>query len=604
MIANGTVNGRALFPIRFHHFVTESREGLVCLNEDCAGSPEISDRTDRWWSKLFLQHTKNCPHCQSCVYPLVICRKCGFAYLEAWRRPDAICASEKDELDVRSFRFLFRPVFGLSYTKEELEARKRALCLTCGQWFESAETEGGKSAQLAHPTRCQMSHIIEMLEWSAEKADYEMSECAVCEQNWYANREVMTAPTISPFVAATISIEDLISHVPAGRHSSKLISFSDTRQQAAKLARNLQRTNRDYVFRQLVFQLLATSQRPLNTIELFHEFYKEVRSDDRKRQLLIDSPDLIHDDLALEQNLADMIYRELTSAYHTLEALGMVRIDYGVQMRALATGLSLPGFWRNTLAGAAKADIFRLILDWGFRFRHCVASAVTKLPFRPATLQRWKIFVKRVPGPKFANKGQLEAVLFLEAAALRNPLFNFMSRLQGRKGKQLSEKSLDKGDFNELIQVVWQTFFSNRDMLTVGRASTETNREFLVTRPSEPEFGTLQLNLNSIIWAAIQPTEMGFRCNVCGRLANYSVAGTCPVRRCQGTLEEISQSDIERRFSPTRHYRRLVRERELRPLRVEEHTAEIANAKRLEIERRFKGNDQRIRRCYLRIDSF
>ena len=136
------------------------------------------------------------------------------------------------------------------------------------------------------------------------------------------------------------------------------------------------------------------------------------------------------------------------------------------------------------------------------------------------------------PGPKFANKGQLEAVLFLEAAALRNPLFNFMSRLQGRKGKQLSEKSLDKGDFNELIQVVWQTFFSNRDMLTVGRASTETDREFLVTRPSEPEFGTLQLNLNSIIWAAIQPTEMGFRCTF-SRLANYSVAGTCPVRRCQ-----------------------------------------------------------------------
>jgi hypothetical protein len=49
IIASATANGRAVFPVRFHHFVTEKREGLLCLNPRCPGPLPASDRaTDGW----------------------------------------------------------------------------------------------------------------------------------------------------------------------------------------------------------------------------------------------------------------------------------------------------------------------------------------------------------------------------------------------------------------------------------------------------------------------------------------------------------------------------------------------------------------------------
>jgi hypothetical protein len=590
LLANATINGRAVFPIRFHHFVTEKREGLVCLNASC---PSAADKeSDGWWSKLYIQHSKVCSSCNSLLYPLLICRKCGFAYLQAWRQPNGNCIPEKDDFEAKNVRFLFRPIAGLSYSSEDLDACKRALCLSCGCWFESRESEYGAQAQKEHPSRCQNPRIIEIFEWSHDGSDYQMSECAACEQSYYADHEVITPPTISPFGAATMFIEDLVSASSTGHRSAKLISFSDTRQQAAKLARNLQRTNRDYVFRQLVFQLLATGSGPRTTAELLTELYKEIRYDDRKRQLLIDDPESVHSDAILEQNIADLIFREATSAYHTLETLGLIRIDYGQKLLASAESLSIPASWKKYFGEGSNKDFFRLVLDWGFRFRHCVASAANKIPLRPAMLSRWKIFIKRVPGPEFGKKSQMEAVLFLERAETRNPLYNFMSRLRERNKDRIFGGPLEKNDFNDFIEVFWRRVFSDPGLLTGGKLSAEADRELVAFRPGDPELGALQVNLNSLTWTAVQKLDAAFQCDVCGRLSHYTLGGVCPVRRCQGTLKRINLEEVEKRFSPTRHYRRLIRDRELKPLRVEEHTAEIANPKRLEIERHFRADDE------------
>jgi hypothetical protein len=204
LLANATISGRAWFPIRFHHFVTEKKEGLLCLNAECPARSAPNGPTDGWWSKLFIQHSKTCSLCNSFIYPLVVCRKCGFTYLEAWRRPDGICLPEKDDFEARNLRFLFRPVLGLSYTAEDLAATKRALCLSCGCWFEDKESEYGKQAQADHSSRCPNARIIEIFEWSQDNSDYEMSECAACEQHYFADHEVVTPPTISPFGAATV----------------------------------------------------------------------------------------------------------------------------------------------------------------------------------------------------------------------------------------------------------------------------------------------------------------------------------------------------------------------------------------------------------------
>ena len=64
------------------------------------------------------------------------------------------------------------------------------------------------------------------------------------------------------------------------------------------------------------------------------------------------------------------------------------------------------------------------------------------------------------------------------------------------------------------------------------------------------------------------------------------------MRDCAGTLEQVSGASVDQeQFSPVRHYRRLVRHRSVRPLRVEEHTAQVAPARRQVIEQEFRRTD-------------
>ena len=198
-----------------------------------------------------------------------------------------------------------------------------------------------------------------------------------------------------------------------------------------------------------------------------------------------------------------------------------------------------------------------------------------------------------MPGPKFGPNQQTEAAFFLGRADSRNPLFNFMLRLTERKRQRLETWLMDRSEFNSLLETVWRSLFSDQKLLTAGRTGLEATREFIATRATEPDYATLQLNLNGMIWRLADAEERVFRCDVCGRLSHYSLGAVCPIRWCRGSLVEVSQQDVDKQFSPTRHYRRLIRERDLRPLRVEEHTAEIANQRRLEIERLFKGNDDK-----------
>ena len=590
VVANATVGGRALLPLRFHHFIAEQKEGLLCISPTCPAASQ--SKTDGWWSRLFVQHTTNCPSCNSLVFPLVLCRRCGFVYMQAWRRRDGFCLPEPDELDAQVCRFLFRPLNKLTESAEEIEALNRAICVTCGHWFESSKTPTGQNAQELHRQQCTRPQIVEVFEWSNPQSNFKMLTCPMCDQHYYGEQEVVTEPAVSPYGAATIFLEELVAHTAPPERRAKLISFSDTRRQAAKLAAKLQRTNRDYVFRQLLYQLLATRSGQTRTVDLFNELYREVQHDERRRQLFIDDPKAIHDNRLLEEVLANLLFRETVNAYYTLDSLGLVRIDYSQQLLDLFGRTALTPFWKRYIPDEGKGSFLKLVLDWGFRFRYCVSSAVNAIPYHPPKLQEWKIYQKRVPGPKFGPNQQTEAAFFLGRADSRNPLFNFMLRLTERKRQRLETWLMDRSEFNSLLETVWRSLFSDQKLLTAGRTGLEATRELIATRATEPDYATLQLNLNGMIWRSADAEERVFRCDVCGRLSHYSLGAVCPMRWCRGSLVEVSQQDVDKQFSPTRHYRRLIRDRDLRPLRVEEHTAQIANQRRLEIERLFKGDDE------------
>jgi hypothetical protein len=83
-----------------------------------------------------------------------------------------------------------------------------------------------------------------------------------------------------------------------------------------------------------------------------------------------------------------------------------------------------------------------------------------------------------------------------------------------------------------------------------------------------------------------------FQCDTCSRLHTVSVRGVCPRRGCPGALKEVRVKDLE-----PNHYRLLYEEDLPGSLRVEEHTAQLANKKAREFQREFKQGRIHVLSC-------
>jgi hypothetical protein len=82
-------------------------------------------------------------------------------------------------------------------------------------------------------------------------------------------------------------------------------------------------------------------------------------------------------------------------------------------------------------------------------------------------------------------------------------------------------------------------------------------------------------------WWRLRPGSEALLCDTCRRVYTHAVRGICPTSGCPGTLSRIGDQ------VPPSHYRLLYTERLRLPIRVEEHTAQIADQRALEIEQGF-----------------
>ncbi|RDV39635.1 DUF1998 domain-containing protein [Bradymonadaceae bacterium TMQ3] len=70
-----------LLPIRAHYFVRTTAGLWACANEKCEGLDE--SLTDWGFGPVFFSRRETCPHCESRVFELVLCNRCGAHYLAA-----------------------------------------------------------------------------------------------------------------------------------------------------------------------------------------------------------------------------------------------------------------------------------------------------------------------------------------------------------------------------------------------------------------------------------------------------------------------------------------------------------------------------------------
>jgi hypothetical protein len=320
----------------------------------------------------------------------------------------------------------------------------------------------------------------------------------------------------------------------------------------------------------------------MTTADLIDNLYREARDDHRIQRLLIDDETRLFDRMLLQRTITSLLYRESVTAYLTLEAQGLMRLRVSPDLFAGITPIfaNERGLFAR-LNETEREAFMQFLLDWNLRSRggsdiewECLSS-------------RNIVQKNMVRSHAESVRGELSFVVSL--ATGKNRALNFCRRLYDRVNTDRFRPDFTLSDFQRVLFAIWDDVLIPYAARSTLRAESPS---LLNIGRNDPEGAVLKLNFDTIRWQTIGDAEKVFRCSACGRISSYSVAGLCPLRDCSGTLEPLTGQQLDSEaFSPVRHYRRLIRERAVRPLRVEEHTAQVAAAKRQTIEQDFRRRD-------------
>ncbi|HEU5401845.1 MAG TPA: DEAD/DEAH box helicase, partial [Terriglobales bacterium] len=582
LLALSTRNHDPVLALRTHFFINEAKAGQLCLYSRCEGLP---GGTDAWWRRLYLAHHASCDLCNSLVYSVVLCRRCGFVYLEGWADRSVLWPERDTAQKPDSYRrWLFRPVAS-DLPPGALEiGEARTLCLACGRYFVARDRETFAVSQANH--KCPAERLIDIRIWRPEDLDGgKLESCLFCEQHWFSGEEVITPPAPSTYAVSTLLLEELKRRFSDSGIASKIISFSDSRQQAAQLALRLQGTNRDFSFRQMVYQI--TTEEGLSTDDLLEELFDFAKADAKLRLVLAADPARPANNAEVREQLGTLLYRDAVSAYLTLEAQGLARVEYDPRLFEAATEIEPRSRLLARLSEEERRHWFAFLLDWGMRFVRFGMGAAQRWggpTINYDDLKEWNIYPKDAALFRSDEPGIFG--FLLKQRNKKNTVFNFAARLIKRGIGDRSQ--LDIEEFQAAVRPFWDTILACERLW--AKDALTADRPLLNAGGLDADRCLIRLNFSALHWRKPRIDEPLFQCDHCGRLSFYSIKSICPIRDCTGTLRCITQCELDdRRFSPVRHYRTLVTSARVTPLRVEEHTAQISSDRRIAIERDFRS---------------
>lgn len=600
LICAGRVESSGLLPLRVYFFVKEQREAQLCISQthNLCGN----NQTDGWWKAVYLAHHTRCDSCDSLVFPIMLCRRCGFVLLEAWLRNGHYYPEPDGLMPEGSFkRVLFRtsrsvPSYLLDKFKreppEETQICEFDICLQCGQ--RTVNGPNGEAAEKSHP--CGKAEFVRVVQWSAPASNVRITRCPHCDQRYYKGQEVVTAPMLSPYGAATVMLEEVKRALDAPLESltNKILCFSDSRQQAAKIARRLGRTNEDFVFRQLAYDALRQEpEHRLKTRPLVERIVEKMRHDIGLAALFCDErTESPRDADLLRRRVSTLLFREFCTEFQTLERLGMVRVRSPKELTASGAQAVARHWVGQKLKPPEHEALFAAFLDWHFRLNRWAVTAATL----HAQIEHKEL------GDRY---GYREKTVALWGAASGGPSGLCMKKLDPRSRRlnfylrvcqkfSVLQGIADLEGFNKLAEMIWKQAISAPAFLTrqSNRGGPDPDKPFVIISGSDPEKFELKLNFESFTWEITGLESQLYRCSYCGYLAAFNVRGVCPMRDCGGELQPVTLSQIRReRFSPSGHYIRLITDRPPKPIWVEEHTAQLSPTRRSEIESEFRKDD-------------
>lgn len=569
----------SLLPTRLHMFLKGLPALYACVDPHCEGR-RVKDPDNDVLGRIYTNPHTSCPKCGGRVFELFSHRTCGAAYLRAYRRAgdanepvflwtDPESTEELDELhllveeprsDPDPEHEHHRPL------KETTQSRK--LDISTGHLVDerlASERDSDEQITVWVPTE----------EPPEDDDPWSWTRCPACGIQERRNRSGRTKVSDletkgeEPFANVVRSMFQIQPEAPMKddlpNDGKKVLCFSDGRQKAARLARDLQQSVELDSFREVVADIIRQQDGELPLDRLFAEFAVYCRSnhivffDDQDERVTQDGVQYVGSRSHFEeiqQRLPDIAEQYGLESIDEIPDVEVCRREISEHPRkfdsVLLRSLGDPYFSiPAALIGYIRplASVMEELKQQNDSFDSELLEAIIVESIRNACEER-------------AFDEDISTIARNESRQYDYESKSDQGLTQPELIPEYIRNSVDRDisdeEWNSLRQSLLRTDPMLFEPMGTGR--------YVVN----PAATTLQLRLE----------DGWYRCQGCRRFSVVSLDGACPHDGCNGTLEELSEDDIhmEARKSFLRDPpKQVVRgERDPFTLRSEEHSAQLS----------------------------
>lgn len=299
-----------LLPIRAHFFFRGIQGLWACSNPKCSALDEKYRATDRFIGKLYFEPLRRC-ECGSHVLDLLVCRTCGESFLGGYISPTEVNLNEW---------LMYPNMFRTEKVSDEHQLRKSIRNYTL-YWptnqMVSDATEFNKTAgetrisfqftkALYDPllARLKLSPFkstgwkfgLKSTNLSEEDLDYIGPMpfiCPLCRDNWSSRKPGLSltdnrklrSPIRGQAIGHTevnhVLIDSLVKQI-SDPEKRKIVLFSDSRQDAAKLSAGVELDHYQKIMRQMVLNISFNSESDVTVYVRYIQRNGAVDEEDRR----------------------------------------------------------------------------------------------------------------------------------------------------------------------------------------------------------------------------------------------------------------------------------------------------------------------------------
>lgn len=549
-----------ILPAHYHFFLRALEGAFVCLHPTHPGGEPV----------LRLSRHTRCPACaahgvEAQMFELGGCRHCGAEYLLGVLRDEAAGTHLRPATFIGGSydRLLLGPPIddddedeASAVPDEPTMVSSGVLCPGCGLLGENPDVRCTCSPQ---PKRISVTR--------AELPDGSdvLRRCPACSRR--TTGDVVYRFVTGSDAPASVIATDLYQALPPESDSRRpgegrrLLTFSDSRQDAAFFAPYLERTYGRAVQRSLIWAVFA----------------KFPDSPPRFGDLVVPLRELAYENSIVDPEegpnanattVRSWLMREIlsTDRRQSLEGTGLAEVR-------VATPRELqppPPLLEFGLSDAQAIDLLLILLDT------MRTQAAVDLP--TGVDIKDDLFAPRNVITRLRDIKSAPRILSWLPTRGTNRRLEFLTKALSRLGVSVSADPL------ALLTDIWRSH--------LARPGSPWERT-LLSASDRRDGVTYALAHDKFEFVAISDDHRPFRCDKCRQLWWRSILGVCPTYRCDGTLTAID--DVEQLFAD--HYARLYTN--LRPIAmtVQEHTAQVTTAEASSIQDRFIRGEVNVLSC-------